>query len=160
VLRGTAQLEDALVDVEPFGGQLQCLLAGDGRRPADWVADQFFLPTSTELVDEAERLADFVIVDSPPLTDVIDTLPLAQRVDELLVVVRQGKTHLTKLARLMELLARHDVKPVGFTVVGVSPPEKDHYYYALAPAADAAEPEPTPEMQYPDDRVVRERSRL
>jgi Mrp family chromosome partitioning ATPase len=70
-----------------------------------------------------------VIVDSPPLAEVIDALPLAQQVDEVLVVVRLGRTQLTKLQNLGELLSRQDIEPVGFAVVGV-PPTGDSYYYS------------------------------
>ena len=83
------------------------------------MADQLFLPAARNLVADSKRLADYVIVDSPPLSEVIDALPLAQQVDEVLVVVRLGKTQLTKLQNLGELLATHDLQPVGFAVVGV-----------------------------------------
>jgi Mrp family chromosome partitioning ATPase len=62
---------------------------------------------------------------------VIDALPLAQQVDEVLVVVRLGRTQLTKLQNLGELLARSDIEPVGFAVVGV-PDTGDGYYYSNA----------------------------
>ena len=60
----------------------------------------------------------------------IDALPLAQQVDEVLVVVRLGRTQLTKLQNLGELLARHDIEPVGFAVVGVPRSSRTSYYYA------------------------------
>ena len=35
----------------------------------------------------AKRLADYVVLDSPPLTEVIDALPLARQVDDVLLVM-------------------------------------------------------------------------
>ena len=104
------------------------------------MADQLFLPASQDLVRRAKRLADYVIVDSPPLSEVIDALPLAQRADSVLVVVRLGKTQLTKLQHLGELLATHDIQPVGFAVVGVPATGEGYYYTASAPTAGERRP--------------------
>jgi Mrp family chromosome partitioning ATPase len=111
------------------------LLADTSGGASGFMADQLFLPAAQNLVTDAKQIADFVIVDSPPLSEVIDALPLAQQVDEVLVVVRLGRTQLTKLANLGELLARHDIEPVGFAVVGVQA-TGDGYYYT----ASGAEP--------------------
>jgi Mrp family chromosome partitioning ATPase len=94
------------------------------------MADRLFLPSAQKLVTDAQRLADYVVIDSPPLSEVIDALALAQRADEVLVVVRLGKTHLTKLAHLAELLSRHAIRPVGFAVVGAQTNSEGYYYTA------------------------------
>ena len=133
VLLGMADLEDALVETKAYGRYLRVLLADTSSGASGFMADQLFLPAAQNLVVDAKRIADYVIVDSPPLSEVIDALPLAQQVDEVLVVVRLGRTQLTKLQNLGELLARHDIEPVGFAVVGV-PPQGDGYYYAAAGA--------------------------
>jgi Mrp family chromosome partitioning ATPase len=133
VLLGMADLEDALVETKAYGRYLRVLLADTSSGASGFMADQLFLPAAQNLVTDAKRIADYVIVDSPPLSEVIDALPLAQQVDEVLVVVRLGRTQLTKLQNLGELLARHDIEPVGFAVVGV-PPQGDGYYYAAAGA--------------------------
>jgi Mrp family chromosome partitioning ATPase len=72
-----------------------------------------------------------VIVDSPPLTEVIDALPLAYKCDQILIVTRLGKTRLDRLSRLAELLADNDIQPAGFAVVGVPPPKKSEYRYYM-----------------------------
>jgi capsular exopolysaccharide synthesis family protein len=129
VLLGMADLEDALVETNAYGRYLRLLLADSSGGASGFMADQLFLPAAGHLVEDAKALADYVIVDSPPLAEVIDALPLAQQVDEVLVVVRLGRTQLTKLQNLGELLARSDIEPVGFAVVGV-PDTGDGYYYA------------------------------
>jgi receptor protein-tyrosine kinase len=131
VLLGMASFQDALVETKAYGRYLRLLLADKSGAASGFMADQLFLPAAQNLVQEAKQLADYVIVDSPPLSEVIDALPLAQQVDEVLVVVRLGRTQLTKLANLGELLARHDIQPVGFAVVGV-PATGDGYYYTPA----------------------------
>ena len=129
VLLESVDLEDALVSTSAYGNYLQLLLANYQGGATGWVADRLFLPAARSLVEDAKRLADYVIVDSPPLSEVIDALPLAQQVDDVLVVVRLGKTQLTKLSQLTELLARHTIQPVGFAVVGSRVPAGDGYYY-------------------------------
>jgi capsular exopolysaccharide synthesis family protein len=130
VLLGVAELEEALVDTQAYGRYLRVLLADSSSGASGFMADQLFLPSAQALVEEAKRLADYVIIDSPPLAEVIDALPLAQQVDEVLLVVRLGRTQLTKLQTLGELLARHDIDPVGFNVVGVPDTGDGYYYYS------------------------------
>ena len=43
------------------------------------------------MLREASELADYVIIDSPPLTDVIDALPLAAYADSVLIVSRSAR---------------------------------------------------------------------
>lgn len=131
VLLETVDLQDALETTRAYGNYLQVLCADYSGAASGWMADRLFLPSAQNLVIEAKKLADYVVIDSPPLSEVIDALPLAQRADEVLVVVRLGKSHLTKLAHLAELLSRHGIRPVGFAVVGAE--AQSEGYYAAAP---------------------------
>jgi succinoglycan biosynthesis transport protein ExoP len=131
VLLGASDLEDALVETKAYGRYLRVLVADHAGGASGFMADQLFLPAARKLVDDAKAIADFVVIDSPPLSEVIDALPLAQQADEVLLVVRLGRTQLPKLQNLGELLAQHDIAPVGFAVVGV-PPSGAGYYYATS----------------------------
>ena len=97
------------------------------------MADQFSLPAARGLVEEAKEMADCVIIDSPPLTEVVDALPLVQMTDDLVIVVRLGRTQTTRLRRLGELLAQYRIKPAGFALVGVSPTSEYGYYTTERP---------------------------
>ncbi|HEY1275215.1 MAG TPA: Wzz/FepE/Etk N-terminal domain-containing protein [Thermoleophilaceae bacterium] len=125
VLLGTEKLEDALVPADPFGDKLRLLLVDHAD---EWLPEVLSLPTAGALLDEAGALADYVVIDSPPLTEVIDALPLAREVDDVVVVVRLGGSNLTQLARLGDLLAQNGIEPSGFVVVGVGRSEKETYY--------------------------------
>src|SRR5436305_5862720 len=127
VLLETADLREALESTRAYGNYLQVLCADYSGAASGWMADRLFLPSAQNLVVEAKKLADYVVIDSPPLSEVIDALPLAQRADEVLVVVRLGKSHLTKLAHLAELLSRHTIRPVGFAVVGAQSQSEGYY---------------------------------
>ena len=102
-------------------------------RAGEWMADQFSLPAAQGLVEEAKEMADCVIIDSPPLTEVVDALPLVQMTDDLVIVVRLGRTQTTRLRRLGELLAQYQIKPAGFALVGVSPTSEYGYYTTERP---------------------------
>ncbi len=126
VLIESIDLEDALVTTGEFGANFGLLLAD---YEGGWISELFALPAARQLIEDAREIADYVIVDSPPLTDVVDALPLASYVDDVLLVVKLGKTTLSKLAQLGELLAENGIKPAGFTVVGTPRPSRSDYHY-------------------------------
>ena len=128
VLLGLTDLEEALVETRAYGRYLRVLLADKSGAASGFMADQLFLPAASDLISQAKRLADYVIIDSPPLTAVVDTLPLARQVDDVLVVTRLGVTRLDKLHELNELLAANDIVPLGFTLLGAGKPSGGSYY--------------------------------
>ena len=125
VLLGNVSLEDALVLAPPFGDNLCALLVD---RADDWLAEVLSLPAAEALLEDAKRLADYVVLDSPPLTPLIDAMPLARQVADVVLVVRLGSSNLTQLAHLGDLLDQNDIKPAGFVVVGGPAPEESSYY--------------------------------
>ncbi|MEA2419546.1 MAG: tyrosine-protein kinase, partial [Thermoleophilaceae bacterium] len=125
VLLGNVALEDALVLAPPFGDNLCALLVD---RADDWLAEVLSLPAAEALLEDAKRLADYVVLDSPPLTQVIDAMPLARQVDDVVLVCRLGSSNLTQLAHLGDLLDQNGIKPAGFVVVGGAGPEESSYY--------------------------------
>jgi Mrp family chromosome partitioning ATPase len=126
VLLETAKIEDALVTSEAYGPTLGFLLADQS---GGWTTELFSLPAAQRMIEDAKRLADYVIVDSPPLNDVVDALPLTRAVDDVLVIVRLGKSRIDRITRLAELLATNGVKPAGFAVVGTDRPGRFDYSY-------------------------------
>ena len=118
-------LSEALLSTNAFGPNLELLLA-DQR--GEWMGELFSLRTAERLMNEATALADYVIIDSPPLTAVVDTLPLARQVDDVVIVTRIGVTRLDKLQELSELLASNHIDPVGFALLGAPRPEGSYYY--------------------------------
>jgi receptor protein-tyrosine kinase len=125
VLLGNVALEDALVLAPPFGDNL-CVLLVD--RADDWLAEVLSLPAAQALLEDAKRLADYVVLDSPPLTQVIDAMPLARQVDDVVLVTRLGSSNISQLAHLGDLLDQNGIKPAGFVVVGGPAPEESSYY--------------------------------
>jgi receptor protein-tyrosine kinase len=125
VLVESVALQDALVTTPTFGSNLGILLAD---YEGGWISDLFALPAARELIAEARRLADFVIIDSPPHRR-HRRLRWSTTSMTWCLVAGVGKTHLRKLAQLGELLAEYGVRPAGFAVVGTPRPRRSDYHY-------------------------------
>jgi Mrp family chromosome partitioning ATPase/capsular polysaccharide biosynthesis protein len=126
VVTGEAPLESALVTSDRYPG-LQFLLA-EGIRSKGTSGDALFLPTATKMVRDAKEVADFVIVDSPPLLAVIDALELAREVDSVLIVAHLGHTDLRRLSALGSLLAEAHIDPAGIALIGAAAPGGTEVY--------------------------------
>lgn len=149
VLSGEIDLAHALEDLR-FGSSRCQVLAAHGYSVEQ--ADRLSRTAAAELVDAARGLADVVVIDSPPLATVIDALPFAQAVDQVLITVRTGHTKLSKLEEVCELLARQGTYPTGFVLIGVHQ-QRDAYgagYYlpttatGMRDATSKHEPPPLP----------------
>ena len=125
VLLGELKLEDALVESPLFGSDLKLLLA---EQAAPFASEILSLASSRNLIENATELADYVIIDSAPLSEVVDALPLAASVDQVLLVVLLGRTRVRQIAELGELLSENGITPAGFALVG-SPHASRGYYY-------------------------------
>jgi len=131
VLRREIDLVDALIWSPAVGPGLELLLAS--HRDSDAI-DLLSPVSARRLLAEAAAIADYVVIDTPPVTDISDALAFADEVDDVLVVARLGRSRLGKLADLGELLARRGVRPAGVVLVGAESngAEGYHYYYARA----------------------------
>jgi Mrp family chromosome partitioning ATPase len=130
LLRGEVTLEEAMVETGEGGANLRVLLARGSGDPDVFGGDELLLPAASRLLSSAQRLADYVVIDSPPLAEVVDALELARRADAVLLVARLGQTQMTRLRRLGALLARTGVEPVGIVLVGTAHPRaSDNYGY-------------------------------
>jgi Mrp family chromosome partitioning ATPase len=119
VLTGEVSIEDALVDVGgDIRGRLRVLVAQ--QQSGAWLSEVLSGPDAEGLLVQARDLADWVVVDSPPVNHAIDTLPMARMSDRVVLVVRLGHTKLPQLEELGELVAQHDIRPAGFVVIGTT----------------------------------------
>lgn len=135
VLDGRTPLADAIVHVDAYGEDLGFVLV---ERAGAFDTDLLTLPVVRRLIDASEAVADYVVIDSPPLTDVSDALPLAQEVDAVLVVARLGRSRLRKLVELGETLQQSGVEPIGVVEVGVEVSGDSRYYLDEPASAGAA----------------------
>jgi Mrp family chromosome partitioning ATPase len=148
VLARRVPLSDALVTDAAKAPRLQMLLQSPGEVP---LSAAMTFASADWLVRQAHLLANWLVVDAPPLTLVPDALPLAKQVDHVILVVRLGNTKLKALEELAELLVQQGITPAGFVVVG----GKGASYYQPNFEPAAAPPVPVVEQSTVSRREAR-----
>jgi tyrosine-protein kinase Etk/Wzc len=122
VVRGRRALDEAIA-----GTDIPCLeiLTAGAREsaPAELLGSPPFLALLRELATRYE----FVVVDSPPLLSITDTLLLAAHADGILMVVRGCATPREIVRTAFEHLQDRPV--LGVVLNGVSVPRRYGYYY-------------------------------
>lgn len=128
VLIDRADLADSITYSKVAGHQIGLLLAEADFRDG-WVTDLFSTESAEEMIRQLRGMADYVVIDSPPLNEVVDAFPLAAAADEVLITARLGRTRLDKLHELGELLDENEIVPTGFVLIGARRPSgnQDHY---------------------------------
>jgi polysaccharide biosynthesis transport protein len=124
VLMGEIALGDAIIPVTKLTDNLSVLLV---EQSAPFLADGL-LAASEGLVEQAAEIADCVIFDAPPVTEVSDALPLTQHVDSVIIVARLGHSRTDQLVKLGEILIRLNVRPSGLVIVSDDPGQGRGYY--------------------------------
>jgi tyrosine-protein kinase len=126
VLTGQVDLAKAVVPVRVDGVPLRVLPA----HPSGNSTVGLSFAVVRKLINDARAISDFVVIDSAPLTAVIDALPFAQAADEVVIVARLDETRLTKLDELDDLLSQNGVNRTGVVLIGEHPMRRVSYYYA------------------------------
>ena len=125
LLLGNALPELALLEA-PGTPNLQLLLSNPEHAHLVDLLQRERLDT---VLEQLREYADVVIIDSPPLTEVGDALPLADVADMVLVAVRLGRSRRDKLDELRRALAQRGVSPAGFVVTTRRRNRKPTYGY-------------------------------
>ena len=81
-----------------------------------------------DLIEEASRMYDYVLFDTPPLLAVTDGQLLAHHVDGVILVVSSGKTEIESATKAKELLENANAKIIG-AVLNEKAARKEKYYY-------------------------------
>jgi capsular exopolysaccharide synthesis family protein len=139
----STKLEDLLVSA-PQAPTLRVLPA-DGKNDAVLLdALRRRLP---QLFEEARELADYVVVDTPPLGELSDALRLVDLVDDVVVVARPGHTNRLSLETMRELLSRTGREPTGLLVIGGSASAASSYYsYGMGVGQQRGGERPVPRL--------------
>jgi Mrp family chromosome partitioning ATPase len=93
-----------------------------------------------DLMRAARRLADFVLVDAPPLLIANDAVEMARHADGVLLVARAGTTPMEAAERSAEMLERLEIPVIGTVLVASESAATVSRYYA---SRYYAEPERT-----------------
>jgi capsular exopolysaccharide synthesis family protein len=80
------------------------------------------------LVAYLKRSYDFVLLDTPPILAVSDTMALGPMADTIILVVRGGQTPIPALRQARAKLDSHKLKCLGVILNGVDMIDEDGYY--------------------------------
>jgi capsular exopolysaccharide synthesis family protein len=132
LLASDTRLSDLIVKAPP--------LPPLGVVPAGTEGDAFLLEALSkrlpEILAEARALADYVVLDTPPLGEVSDALRLAGHVDDIVVVARPGQTNRASFELMRDLLGRSGRVPAGLVLIGKSSGAPSSYYTYGMPQRD------------------------
>jgi Mrp family chromosome partitioning ATPase len=118
------------------GGHLSVLAGGQrAPNPAEILAGPFF----GQLVAEAARLFDRVVIDSAPILAVSDTLLMTPHVQTVCIVLRAGKTPRQAVRRAIGLLTGAGIRPAGLVLNRLRRTGGAGYYYYYASHGYGAE---------------------
>jgi capsular exopolysaccharide synthesis family protein len=82
-----------------------------------------------EIMSQLREMADYVVIDTPPLGEVSDAYQLLPFVDDVIVAARPGNTRRASFQFMRDLLGRANRVPLGIIVVGASPVRTSYAYY-------------------------------
>ena len=124
VLIGEAKLGDV---VQPCGVSDLHVVAAGALPPNP--AELLGLPQMQQLLAEASRRYDTVIIDAPPLLPVTDAAVLSRITDGTLVVVGSSIARRPQLAKALEALERVDTRILGLLLTRARGHDAGHYRY-------------------------------
>lgn len=124
VLLGEVAWRSAVVNLDSTP-LLDILPAGPpSRRASDLVGRGL-----SEVLEEASRAYDLIILDAPPLLGFSEPLQMASCVDGVVIVVRAGETDRKSVRGVVTSLKRLRANIVGIVLNGVHKEMSDSYYY-------------------------------
>ncbi len=114
VLAGLSTYAESIhKDVYP---NLDVLFSGDiPPNPSELLGDQ----RMQKLMDELSGQYDYILVDTPPVGMVSDTCIVANTIDGVLYLVRQGRTDKDSVSRGINQLRLTGAKQLGFVINGM-----------------------------------------
>ncbi len=117
---------EAALEPLPGGPGVSVLCAGEDLHIADLDRLTRRMPG---LIEEALELADYVVIDTPPLGEVSDALKVATSVDDLLVVSNLGHTNARSFETMRDLLERVKRPPSGYVLINATQVAPSTYYH-------------------------------
>lgn len=126
VLTGSATLEQAVQQVAEVP-KLDILVSGPVPPfPTEMLSSE----AMRQLLQRCRGMYTHIVLDSPPLLSITDSIVLAHDADAVVLVVRQGKSNKHAVRRARDLLLRAGTKITGiaFNAVDLNSPEYYAYY--------------------------------
>ncbi|TSA81471.1 polysaccharide biosynthesis tyrosine autokinase [Deinococcus detaillensis] len=110
---------------DPAYPNVDLLPAGQASRQSQQLLNR---PDLAGLLHRWASAYDLVIIDTPPILALAETLKLAISTDGVILVVESGETSLDELERVQQIAQQNGVKLLG-TVINKVPRSEQSYYY-------------------------------
>jgi succinoglycan biosynthesis transport protein ExoP len=131
VIAGAVPLEKAVLPTS--NNNLFVLTAGvKPPNPAELVASE----SLRNIFEKVRDVADYVLVDSPPVLAASDAMAMAPMVDGVIIVSRYGVADRDSARRTSELLGKVEARILGLVINNLAPASRYgyyHYYYYTPP---------------------------
>lgn len=123
VLSGIKPIAECLHQVED--SRMHILFAGQfPPNPVELLSGKYF----ETLLVEARKVYDYIIIDTPPLGQVIDAAVIAEKCDGVALVLKNAKVHYREAREVVEQLKKADCKLLG--VIRNNRKKSNHKRYA------------------------------
>ena len=136
--KGMPGLVDCLTGQKPFaqtvhGTPVENLFFCPAGKPTDEAAELVSRPQFAEMLASAAGVFDCVVVDTPPVNAVTDSLAMAAHAGVVCLVVRPSWAPLKAIQRCIKLLTMAGAAPAGFVfnrlAIGALGAKSAYYYY-------------------------------
>ena len=125
VLTGSVTLEEAIQTI-PEIPQLDVLVSGPVPPfPTEMLSSE----TMKQLIERCRGIYTHIIMDSPPLLSVTDSVVLARDADAVVMIVRHGKSSKHAMRRARDLLVRSGAPVTGIVLNAVDLNSPEYYAY-------------------------------
>jgi Mrp family chromosome partitioning ATPase len=79
------------------------------------------------VISELTHLADYVLIDTPPILPVADALTVARDADAMILTARMHSTTRDEIEEVCELIARAGVRVIGVVAKGTKSRRTNYY---------------------------------
>ena len=136
VISGNAEVQDALVELEPFGSCLRVLSGGSvPPNPSEMLGSA----RMSTILAELSEMSDLVLIDTAPVLVVSDAFPLFDQVAGIVAVARLEQTPREAITRAVEVAATAGGRVLGMVATGARQGGDGYGYgYAYGQAPEAA----------------------
>jgi capsular exopolysaccharide synthesis family protein len=125
VLTGSVTLEEAIQHV-PEVPTLDVLVSGPVPPfPTEMLGSE----TMRQLLEKCRGIYTHIVLDSPPLLSVTDSVVLARDADAIVLILRHGKSSKHAVRRARDLLVRSGARVTGLAVNAVDLNSPEYYAY-------------------------------
>jgi polysaccharide biosynthesis transport protein len=125
VLTGSVSLEEAIQTI-PEIPQLDVLVSGPVPPfPTEMLSSE----TMRQLLERCKGMYTHIVMDSPPLLSVTDSVVLARDADAVVMIVRHGKSSKHAMRRARDLLVRSGAPVTGIVLNAVDLNSPEYYAY-------------------------------